>query len=122
MQPPTTFDELNLGESALPTAVIPPSPRRNNSSFSLGHHRRNSSRFSGVWDDDVLGSPGEGMSKKEVMWKQRLARAQAMLEPRGVTVRTWRVGSDVHDVCVKLVEAALRDVDNGRDTKNSSQR
>ena len=34
-----------------------------------------------------------------------------MLEPKGVTLRTWRVGSDVADVAVKLAEMELRRVE-----------
>ena len=57
-------------------------------------------------------TPGEsGMSKKEYLWAQRLKKARDLLEPRGVTVRTWRVGLDVADVCVKLAEMEFRRIE-----------
>jgi hypothetical protein len=57
-----------------------------------------------------MSSPGAGenIPRKEYLWKQRLARAQALLERNGVTVKTWKVGSDIADVCVRLVEMELR--------------
>jgi len=58
-----------------------------------------------------LGSPGEGVSRKEQLWNQRWARAKGILERQGVTLRTWRVGSDVADVCVRLVEGEMRRVE-----------
>jgi len=108
-----SFEDLNLPESAMNQPPPPPPPRRNMSSYSLAQGRRASSyRKSGAWSDDGLpDSPGEGMSKKEYMWKQRLARAQVVLERNGVTLRTWRVGSDVADVCVRLVEMEIRKIE-----------
>jgi hypothetical protein len=53
-------------------------------------------------------SPGDGMGKKEVLWQQRWARSKAVMDRNGVTLRTWRVGSDIADVCVKLAEQEIR--------------
>ncbi|TKA74820.1 hypothetical protein B0A55_05930 [Friedmanniomyces simplex] len=104
----------------------PPLPtRRNVSSYPFTtSSRQNSKRLSGSkWgnNNDESGSslpsspglgPGDvGMSKKEYLWVQRLAKAKRELEPRGVTVRTWRVGLDVADVCVRLVEGEMRRVE-----------
>nr|POE65956.1 phosphatidate phosphatase app1 [Quercus suber] len=93
----------------------PPPPRRQMSGMPFSTSRRqNSNRLSGAWDDDsgsLPSSPGEaGMSRKEFMWRQRWARAQSLLERQGVTLRTWRVGSDVADICVRLVEMAEREI------------
>lgn len=104
-----------------PRAGPPPLPARRgiNATPSSMHgystSSRSSNRQSGNFDDsgDMPGSlpstPGEtGMSKKEYLWQQRLAKARRELEPRGVTLRTWRVGSDVADVAVKLAEMEFR--------------
>lgn len=110
-----SFEDLNLPEGALNQQNVPqlPPPRRTGSSYSLAQARRASSnRRSGAWDDDGLpGSPGDGVSRKEFLWKQRWTRAQNLLERNGVTLRSWRVGSDVADVCVKLVEQELRKIE-----------
>lgn len=76
--------------------------------------RQNTQRNSGgAWDESDLAaiSPSEAVSKKEFLWKQRWERATGMLERKGVTLRTWRTGSDVADVCVKLVEMELRKIE-----------
>jgi phosphatidate phosphatase APP1 len=110
MRTARSFEDLNLPEASLPQPAPPPPPRRNRSSFSLTPSRRHSHARSGSWDEDGMSSPGAGenVPRKEYLWKQRLARAQALLERNGVTVRTWKVGSDIADVCVRLVEMELR--------------
>ena len=87
-----------------------PPPRRTATSLSLTAARKASNRLSGGWDDESApSSPGDtGMSKKEYLWRQRWARAQSVLEPQGVTLRTWRTGSDVADVSVRLAEMEIR--------------
>ena len=76
------------------------------------------SRDSGAWSDDGMpASPGDGMGKKEYLWQQRWAKAKAVMDRNGVTLRTWRVGSDIADVCVKLAEMEIREMekeDKGR--------
>ncbi|KAH9819331.1 actin patch protein 1, partial [Teratosphaeria destructans] len=100
-----------------------PPPRRTGTGVSLMSTSTRAStnkpggkdRLSGAWEDLSDGlptSPGDaGMSKKEWLWQQRLAKAKQILEPRGVTVRTWRIGADVADVAVKLVEMELRQIE-----------
>jgi hypothetical protein len=48
------------------------------------------------------------MGKKEFLWQQRWAKAKAVMDRNGVTLRTWRVGSDVADIAVKLAEMEIR--------------
>lgn len=33
------------------------------------------------------------------------------MDRNGVTLRTWRVGSDIADVCVKLAEMEIREME-----------
>ncbi|KAL0258891.1 hypothetical protein SLS55_006395 [Diplodia seriata] len=46
-------------------------------------------------------------SKREDLWRKRLARAEQTLGERGVVLRTWRVGSDVMDEALKLVSTTM---------------
>jgi hypothetical protein len=117
-----SMDNLRSPTDPVRTAGVAPPPlpppRRNVTASSIAPFTtatgRPGNRLSGnSYDDESLpGFPGEaGMSKKEYLWQQRLVKAKQQLEPRGVTVRTWRVGSDVADVCVKLVELELRRIE-----------
>ncbi|KAF2169790.1 hypothetical protein M409DRAFT_64801 [Zasmidium cellare ATCC 36951] len=115
-----SFEDLNLPDAAMNQPAPPPPPRRNISSYALNQRRQSSHRRSGTWSDDGFGSPGEGLSKKEYLWQQRWARAKSVLERNGVTLRTWRVGSDVADVCVKLVEMELRKIEKEQKTDRST--
>ena len=51
---------------------------------------------------------GAPVNKKEEIWKRRWARAQAILNDKGVMLRSWRVGEDVADDAVRLVEQAQK--------------
>ncbi|KAK3056583.1 hypothetical protein LTR09_002376 [Extremus antarcticus] len=119
-----SLQELRSSSSAttstLRTTAPPPAPppRLRNVSAYTTTTRKTANRLSGGggWDDanagSLPGSPGEaGMSKKEFLWNQRWARAKAMLERQNVTLRSWRVGSDVADVCVRLAEQAIREAE-----------
>lgn len=95
----------------------PPPPRRTGSTLSFTTSARKN-RDSGAWSDDGMpASPGDGMGKKEFLWQQRWAKAKAVMDRNGVTLRTWRVGSDIADVCIKLAEMEMREMekeDRGR--------
>jgi hypothetical protein len=90
----------------------PPPPRRKGSSSTLSFTTSaRKQRDSTAWSDDGLpSSPGDGMGKKEFLWTQRWAKAKAVMDRNGVTLRTWRVGSDVADICVKLAEMEIREM------------
>jgi len=112
-----SIDSLRGPESSTRTTAPPPPPaRRNVPAYPFSSTtRKTTNRNSGTWDSDSpLGSPGDGMSTKERLWRQRWAKTQGLLEPRGVTLRTWRVGSDVADVAVKLAEMELREIERER--------
>jgi len=46
------------------------------------------------------------------MWKRRWARAKELLDQQGVLLARWRVGADVQDICVRLVESARNEEGN----------
>ncbi|SMR44702.1 unnamed protein product [Zymoseptoria tritici ST99CH_3D1] len=114
---PTTWgksmEDLSIPDAYLGASKVPPPPpsRRNLSSMP---RQQAANRMSGSgWDDSdsAASTPGEGVSKKEFLWKQRWDRARNVLERNGITARTWRTGQDVADVCVKLVELELRRIE-----------
>ncbi|KAF2766564.1 hypothetical protein EJ03DRAFT_338244 [Teratosphaeria nubilosa] len=86
-----------------------PPPRRTGTGVSLISTSTRTStnksggkdRLSGAWEDLSDGlptSPGDaGMSKKEWLWQQRLAKAKQILEPRGVTKSGLRQGGEAAD-------------------------
>lgn len=124
-KPPAPTSRTTAQTVAGPPA--PPPRLRNVSSFTT-MSRKNTNRFSGGWDDgsggSLPGSPGEAnMSRKEFLWHQRWARAKSVLDRQGVTLRSWRIGADVADVCVRLAEQALREIEKeNRDEQNGKKR
>ena len=57
------------------------------------------------------------LNKKEEMWIRRWARAKELFEEKGVVLKAWRVGEDVADEAVRLVEGVRGEMGtrNGRD-------
>ena len=107
-----SYDELRTQAGGRKIAPPPP-PRRANTgqSFSTVTNRR-----SGSEHDGGGGSPDDSISKKEQMWRERLSRAKAIMDRQGVTLRTWRVGSDVAHVCITLVEMEMREIEREEKT------
>lgn len=59
-------------------------------------------------DDEEAGTMNS-VNKKEDLWNRRLARAKEIFNDKGVMLRVWRVGEDVMDDAVGLVERAVRE-------------
>jgi hypothetical protein len=94
------------------TRPKPPAPRRNISHYPAAAASYATNRLSGAWNDSSFQEPldpegGPILSKKEELWKRRWAKAKSIMEREGVILRTWRVGSDVMDVCVEAVRQEL---------------
>ncbi|KAK3670332.1 hypothetical protein LTR78_009786 [Recurvomyces mirabilis] len=114
MRNDSTTPRANPDKASSNTTTPPPLPIRRNISGYPFSRTRSSNRLSGGWDLDESGasSPGDiGIPKKEILWMQRLAKARRELEPKGVTVRTWKVGQDVADICVRLAEMEMRRIE-----------
>ena len=60
--------------------------------------------------------PASLPNKREELWRRRWERASEQLQQRGVVLGSWRVGEDVQDVCIWLVEEAMKEIkkDQGR--------
>ncbi len=54
--------------------------------------------------------PGSLYNKEEEVWRRRWVRAEELMRREGVVLRTWRVGADVMDECVRVCERALREM------------
>ena len=120
-----SFEDMSLSASSMNRPMAPPPPPQRQgtglSTYSTSSRQKQNNRMSGAWPDDdgTPSSPGDGMSKKEYLWQQRWQRAKTVLERNGVTLRTWRIGADVADVCVKLVEQELRKIE--KDAKRNNR-
>lgn len=54
--------------------------------------------------------PAPLLNKREELWHRRWEQATKVLESKGVVLGSWRVGSDVQDVCIWLTKEALDDM------------
>lgn len=68
------------------------------------------------------GAPGQPYDRKHEIWKRRWLEAERTMKQKGVVLKTWRVGSDVMDDCIRLVEKAQRGINESErelDNKHS---
>lgn len=91
-------------------SVPHPSTRPGNAPYSTttGLQRSNTASTLGT----IGGGNGNGeyppeMSKREVLWRQRWARAEQVLGEKGVVLRSWRVGTDCLKEAEELVKKAV---------------
>ena len=56
---------------------------------------------------DAAGTAGAPYDKKLEIWRRRWQRSEEMLRARKVVLKTWRVGSDVSDECLRLAQREL---------------
>ena len=131
----TTNDTSSTNKRTAP----PVPPRRNLSSYPAAAAHYATNRLSGGWsgassDPDptnanananaYFSSSGDGegpeLSKKEELWMRRWERARAIFEEKGVVLRSWRVGVDVADGCVRLVEGVLREHEREREREREN--
>ncbi|OQE44742.1 hypothetical protein PENCOP_c002G01283 [Penicillium coprophilum] len=57
-------------------------------------------------------------NKREELWRRRWDRASEVLEQHGVTLGSWRVGSDAQPVCAWLIDEAMKDIKAGRSKRD----
>lgn len=133
-QQPPTSDPSKPQSNSRPPPPVP--PRRNISSYPAAAAHYATNRLSGGWSgyiNDGSGGGGGGgssssddaygneqvLSRKEELWMRRWARAKEIFEEKGVVLRAWRVGEDVADVAVRLVEGAGREEKTKREKTRS---
>ena len=94
---------------------VPPPPRRGltstiNPSSSMNAATNPPIAGSGLGDSYTEpDNPDTYLSKKEELWLRRWQYASKVFKEQGVMLRSWRVGLDVADECVRVVERALRE-------------
>ncbi|OAG07043.1 uncharacterized protein CC84DRAFT_1089231 [Paraphaeosphaeria sporulosa] len=82
-------------------------------------HRTNTGSTLGA---NGYGEAGRVVDKREMLWRQRWARAEQVLGEQGVVLRSWRVGSDVEGIAEKVVkEAAEREKREGSGSAERSR-
>ena len=119
-----TSDPPKAHSNSRPPPPVP--PRRNITSYPAAAAHYATNRLSGGWSGYANdGSSGGGggsddangneqvLSKKEELWMRRWARAKEVFDEKGVVLRAWRVGEDVADEAVRLVEKARREMGMG---------
>lgn len=99
----------------------PPPPRRNLTSYPAAAAQYASHRISGgrsgaggsdgSTDEGLTNNNTQPVNKKVELWKRRWARAKDTFDSKGVMLRSWRVGTDVTDDAVRLVERAKNQSD-----------
>lgn len=113
----------------------PPPPRKTISSYPTAAAHYASNRVSGLWSSYAgsnadtragaqpystnanngsktsLGGTNhqQPLSKREETWRRRWERAEQTMKEKGVILRTWRVGTDVMEETVRLVEEAKKE-------------
>ena len=100
-----TDTKPGAGAGSTSRQAPPVPPRRSLSSYPAAAAQYASNR---IWngasgDGSANGSASLG-DKREELWKRRLARAQELLEGRGVLLKIWRKGDDVAKDAMLLVE------------------
>lgn len=105
----------------------PPPPRRGTAAQTAANITKRMSWNSTDTSDDEAYKPTSNVpvNKKLELWKRRWKRSKDILDAQGVTLRSWRVGSDVAHEAVQIVEQALTKMGvegYGKDGKNGKQK
>jgi phosphatidate phosphatase APP1 len=87
-------------------------PRRGLTSYPVAAAQWVTGTASGssVGDHGASGGGVQPINKKEEVWKRRWARAEGIMKREGVVLKSWRVGTDVMDDCVAIVEGNFREL------------
>ncbi|EXJ92331.1 hypothetical protein A1O3_00881 [Capronia epimyces CBS 606.96] len=108
--PSRSADQTGIGSDNRPNPPLP--SRRGLSSYPAAAARWATGASGG---DPAAGGdagyPGASYDKKLEIWKRRWARSEEIMRQRGVVLRSWRVGGDVMDECVKLVKRELERIE-----------
>jgi phosphatidate phosphatase APP1 len=92
----------SIAHTPLENAAPPVPPRKNVTSYPMAAAQYATSRLGFSGEEEA--SAASPLNKKEELWKRRWTRAKEVLDEKGVMLRAWRVGYDVMDEAVRLVE------------------
>ncbi|MCJ1224878.1 hypothetical protein MMC12_001525 [Toensbergia leucococca] len=119
---PSTPHTPSTDPSKRPPPPVP--PRRTLTSYPVAAARYATNRISVSWNgnladgftDETMGNApaSSPVNKKEELWRRRWARARDIFGEKGVLLKSWRVGGDVMDEALRLVERANREDGGGR--------
>jgi phosphatidate phosphatase APP1 len=111
----STSDDRKAINNTPPPAPPPRLPSRQNTFSSITStsttrpttaNTNNITNSSAYYDYPEPSAPV--LNKREELWNRRWERAQQILSDHGVLLGSWRVGSDVQDITVWLVENAMK--------------
>ncbi|KAF2689203.1 hypothetical protein K458DRAFT_329424 [Lentithecium fluviatile CBS 122367] len=68
------------------------------------------------------GDGGGVYNKREMLWRQRWARAEQILAEKGVVLKSWRVGTDIVGEAERLIQRAEKERKSGNGNGNVSGR
>ena len=110
-QPPKHSSPLAAASPTPPSASerSSPGPPQSTNPGNLRLPQRTGTNMSvqGIRDEDA-GAQGPGQNRRDVeSWRRRWEEAKDVLDEHGVILGSWRVGSDVNDVCEWLVREEL---------------
>ncbi|KAL1987840.1 hypothetical protein VTN96DRAFT_2243 [Rasamsonia emersonii] len=113
LKPSSSSSSLSArGSASASSRPVPSRTNTNTSTTSATTTNNNNDYDSGLtYHDPSDGSPQPAAplpNKREELWRRRWERAQAVLDEHGVILACWRVGSDVEDIAVWLVEEAQK--------------
>jgi phosphatidate phosphatase APP1 len=93
----------NVPGNSFSTTTSLHNPRTTNgANGALGNDHGNG----GYSNNNGNGEYPASMNKREVLWRQRWARAEQILGEKGVVLRSWRVGRDVQKEAERLIAEA----------------
>lgn len=69
----------------------------------------------------VNADPSVPLNKKLELWKRRWHNAKRILDGKGVALRSWRVGDDVATEAVRMIEEAMREMNDKRHTQEKKE-
>ncbi|OJJ44974.1 hypothetical protein ASPZODRAFT_17884 [Penicilliopsis zonata CBS 506.65] len=107
-----------LGGSSSPATTFSQMDIVNNTNTYNNTYNYNNKNGDGNNLDSYV-PPAPLPNKREELWRRRWERARGIFEGLDIVLGSWRVGSDVQDVCVWLVQEELQAIQSKRQDASS---
>ncbi|KAK8230015.1 hypothetical protein BKA81DRAFT_292951 [Phyllosticta paracitricarpa] len=104
----TSPSPADIGKEGISRTPTPATANASSSSLNLKPPQSTSSFPTSAPGSATPANGGGSGNKREELWRKRWAKAEQTLSENGVLLRSWRVGADVMDESMQLVEEALR--------------